>query len=56
MLELQKSFLLAKFFNQISRDKDLKAKMHVFLVFFLFNPPGAGKFNLQKNHFVLDDT
>ena len=27
-----------------------------FLVFFLFNPPGAGKFKLQKNHFILDVT
>ena len=27
-----------------------------FLVFFLFNSPGAGKFKLQKDRFVLDST
>ena len=27
-----------------------------FLVFFLFNAPGAGKFKLQKDRFILDVT
>ena len=27
-----------------------------FLMFFLFNPPGAGKFKLQKDCFILDVT
>ena len=57
MLELQKSFLLVMFFNQISCNKDLKAKISCFfLCFFCLTPPGGGKFKLQKNHFVLDIT
>ena len=57
MLELHKSFLLVKFFNQISCNKGLKAKLLCFFsCFFLFNPPEAGKFKLQKDHFVLDVT
>ena len=57
MLQLQKTSLLVKFFNQISCYKDLKAKISCFfLVFFLFNPPAAGKAKLQKGHFVFDVT
>ena len=57
MLEFLKSFLLVKFFNQISCNKGLKATISwFFLVFFLFNAPGAGKFKLQKDCFVLDIT
>ena len=57
MLELQKSFLLVKCFNQISGNKGLKAKTSCFFsCFFLFNPPRAWKFKLQKDHFVLDVT
>ena len=52
MLELQKSFLLVKFFNQILCNKGLKAKISCFFLCFF----GAGKFKLQKNHFVLDIT
>ena len=56
MLELQKNFL-AKFLNQISCNKGLKAKISCFfLFFFLFNPLGAWKFKLQKDCFVLDVT
>ena len=58
MLELQKNFLLVKFFNQIFCIKGLKAKISCFFsfFFFLFNLCGAGKFKLQKDHFVLEVT
>ena len=57
MLEIQKNFLLVKLFNQISCNKNLKAKNFLFfLIFFLFNLPGAGKFKLQRGCFVLDVT
>ena len=40
MLELQKIFVIVRFFNQISCNKGLKAKISCFfLVFFLFQPP-----------------
>ena len=40
MLELQKIFLLVRFFNWISCNKGLKAKIsHSFTCFFLFNSP-----------------
>ena len=44
MLELQKSFLLVKFFNQVSFNKGLKAKMSCFSC----STPGAGKFKPYK--------
>ena len=40
MLELQKIFLLVRFFNQISCNKGLKAKISCFLCFFCLTPLG----------------
>ena len=52
----QKIFLLLRFFNWISCNKGLKAKISRFYVFFLFNPPAAGMFQKQKDCFVPDVT
>ena len=43
MFELQKIFLLLKFFNQISCNNSLKAKISCFFLCFLFNLPKAGE-------------
>ena len=56
MLELQEIFLLVRFFNQISCNKGLKAKILCFFLFFLFNPPETGMFQNQKEHFICDIT
>ena len=55
--ELQKIFLLVRFFNRISCKKGLKAKiLCFFLCFFLFNPPETGMFQNQKDRFIPDIT
>ena len=54
MAELQKSFLLDRFFNRDSCDKGLKVRMSCFFLFFLIDSPGGGFFYNQKNHFVPD--
>ena len=44
MLELQKIFLIVRFFNQISCNKGLKAKVSRFFYIFVFNTPEARMF------------
>ena len=56
MLELQKSFLIVRFFNQVSYNKSLKAKILCFFVFFLFTPPWDGMFPNQKDSFVQEQS
>ena len=58
MLELQKIFLIVRFFNQISCNNGLKTKISCFLcVFFcLTPPPETGMFQNQKDCFVPDIT
>ena len=57
MLELQIIILLVRFFNRISCNKGLKAKIsRFFRCFFLFNPLEAGMFQKQKDRFVPDIT
>ena len=46
MLELQKIFLLVRFFNRISCNKGLKAKILSFFHFFLFTNPNPPLFTL----------
>ena len=41
MLDLQKIFLIVRFFNQIPCNKGLKG---FFLMYYLFNPPKATMF------------
>ena len=47
MLGLQKIFPIVMFFNLISGDKSLKAKISLSYVFFLFNSPEAAE-EIQK--------
>ena len=56
MFELQKIFLLVKFFNQILCNKSLKAKISCFFSCFFCLRSEAGMFLKQKDCFVPDFT
>ena len=57
MLELQKIFLIVKFFNRIFCNKGSKAKISCFFsCFFVFNSHEAGMVQNQKDGFVPDIT
>ena len=49
MLELQKIFLMLRFFNRISFNRGLKAKSWYFFLFFLFNPPPSWGLNVLES-------
>ena len=54
MLKLQKIFLIVRFFNWISCNKEFKnQKFLFFLVFLLLNPPEAEMFQNQKTTLFL---
>ena len=52
ILELQKIFLIVRFFNQISCNKGLKAKISCFFLYFFCLPPEAGMLYNQKDYFI----